>query len=308
MNAKCSKTKTAAAVVLTIVIVFSFSTGCNQVSGIKPGQIHVIPSDAKRLEGVEWHLVEVSGSAVPPLRSERRPFIIFDGTKKRVNGFNGCNNFFSDYKIADSSMNFGPIGATRRFCEGIAGEVETKFMQALGKTRLWEIRDGLLILLDNRDVLARFTTVYDDQPEIDLDSMTFLSRWFTSGKVTLSHGEHHEIVSPSSASEIVIKLTDKRAFGMVNGRETGAVVLVTTSGGSGTFYDLQLLIKEEEKWVNTDTFLLGDRVNVRAIEIKNDQIIISMMSHGLNDPMCCPTLEVVNKFRVKKNKLVPVGE
>lgn len=298
----------AGAIVFTTAIVCSFSTGCSQVNGIKHGQVRMIASDVNRLEGIEWHLMEVSGSPVSPLRGERQPFIIFDGTKKQVNGFNGCNNFFSDYKIDDSSMNFAPVGATRMFCEGTAGEVEMKFMQALGKTRSWEIRDSLLILLDNGDVLARFTTVGEDVPEVDLDSMTFLSKWLPLGKVTLSHGEHRETVVPGSTSEIVVKLTDKRAFGMVNGRETGAVVLVTTSGGSGTFHDLQLLTKDAEGWVNTDTVFLGDRVKIRTVKIKSDQIVIVMRTHGPNDPMCCPTLEVVNKFTVKKNKLVPVAD
>ena len=143
---------------------------------------------------------------------------------------------------------------------------------------------------------------------IDLDSMTFLSKWFPSGKVTLSHGEYREPAAPDSASDIVVKLTDKKAFGMISEREAGVVVLVTDSGGSGTFYDLALISNGVEGWVNVDTVCLGDREKIQAIEMKNGHIIISMIKHGSDDPMCCPTVQVVNEFTVKENKLVPVEE
>ena len=138
--------------------------------------------------------------------------------------------------------------------------------------------------------------------------MTFQSGQFPSVKVTLSHGEYREPAAPGSASEIIVKLTDKRVFGLINGKETGAVMLVTESGGSGTFYDLALLSKEAEEWVNTDTILLGDRVNVQVIKIKNNHIVISMITHDPNNPMCCPTHEVVKTFAIKENKLVPVTD
>lgn len=296
-----------ARIVLTAVVVFSLTIGCSNVNGIKPEQVHAIVSGENKLEGIEWSLREVSGSSVSPLHGER-PFIKFDGTKKQAIGFNGCNDFFAGYEIDASSLKFGPVAATRRFCEGTANEVEKKFMQALDKTNSWGMKDGLLILLENSCVIARFAASHKDASEIDLSSMTFLSRWFPSGKVALSHGEYREPAVPGSASEIIIKLTDKRAFGLINGAETGAVVLVTDSGGSGTFYDLALLTKGAEGWVNTDTILLGDRVKVQSVEIKNDHIIISMITHGPIDPMCCPTREAVKTFAVKKSKIVPLTD
>jgi heat shock protein HslJ len=303
----CSKIWIAAAATTITFIILSFA-GCHRGNGIKPEQVRAVTFDANRLEGVEWHLIEVSGSSVTPLRGERWPFVKFDGTKKQASGFNGCNNFFASYEIDASSLKFGPVAATRRFCEGTSAEVEMKFMQALDKTRSWEMKDGLLILLDNGDVPARFSSGQEDVSEIDLDSMTFLSGWFPSGRVTLSRGEHREPAAPDSVSEIVVKLTDKRAFGLIHGRETGAVVLVTDAAGSGTFYDLELLTKEADGWVNTDTVYLGDRVTIRTIEIKNNYIVVSMITHGPDDPMCCPTLEAVNGFTVKENRLVPVTD
>lgn len=53
---------------------------------------------------------------------------------------------------------------------------------------------------------------------------------------------------------------------------------------------------------------LGNRVNVEAIEIRNDRIIITMMTQGSNNFMCCSTLEVSYRFAVKENKLISVAE
>jgi heat shock protein HslJ len=115
-----------------------------------------IRPDAIGIEGPEWHLVEVSGVPVSPLAGERRPFIRFDAAKKQATGFAGCNNFFGSYELEGSSLTFGPMGATRMFCEGESGEVEMRFMQALEQTRTGELRENTLILLKNGKVLARF--------------------------------------------------------------------------------------------------------------------------------------------------------
>ncbi len=105
------------------------------------------------IEGPKWRLVEVSDSPVSP-----QPFITFDATNRQASGFAGCNNFFGSYELDGSSLKFGPVGATRMFCEGAAGEVEMRFMELLEQTRTWELRNGALLLLDASKVLARFTT------------------------------------------------------------------------------------------------------------------------------------------------------
>jgi heat shock protein HslJ len=257
------------------------------------------------IEGPEWQLVEVSGATVSPLAGERQPFIRLDATKKQAAGFSGCNNFLGSYELDGPSLNFGPVGSTRMFCEGASGEVEMRFMEALEQTRTWKLRKGVLLLLKDDKVLALFTLKRKDGQAPDLQYMTFLSKWFPSGKVTLSRGEYREPAAPGSASEIIVTLSDRKAFGMVNGRQTAAVILVTDPGGSGMFYDLALLRREAEGWVNTDSVFLGDRVKVHSVAIENDRIIVAMRVHGPNDPMCCLTLEANRRFSVRGNRLVP---
>jgi len=126
-------------------------------------------------EGIEWRLVETGGAPVSPLANERQPYILLDPVKKRVSGFSGCNNFFSSYELDGASLKFGPVGSTRRACPDLETGLETEVFKALDKTRAWKIKDGMLLLTDDGNVLARFTRVQKDAPAPDLGSMTFLS-------------------------------------------------------------------------------------------------------------------------------------
>ena len=141
-----------------------------------------------------------------------------------------------------------------------------------------------LPLVEEGGALARFTTALAGDASVDLGSMTFLSAWVPAERVALSRGEYREPAAPGSASEIVVRLTDKSVFGLVNGRETGAVILTTSTGGTGTFYELALLTKEPEGWVNTNVAYLGDRVNVHSLEIANNAFGITVADQVYTAP------------------------
>lgn len=128
------------------------------------------------------------------------------------------------------------------------------------------------------------------------------------GKVKLSHGEYREAVAPGSAAELVVKLTGQKAIGIVNGIPTSGVILVTDSGGSGTFYDLVLVLKGREAWKHVDTAFLGDRVKIHSVELKGNEFVVDLTTHGPQDPMCCPTLQVKKRFAVETGRLVAVDE
>jgi hypothetical protein len=194
---------------------------------------------------------------LPPLATGRQPDILLDPVEKKATGFSGCNSFFGGYELDGASLKFGSFGFPRMCCEDVSGDVEMRSMQALDKTSGWKIRDGELLLVDGSEVVARFVKVQGDEPPSDLGSMTFLSTWILSERGTLSHGEHRGPAESGSVPEIIVKLTDKGAFGVVDGRETG--VILTSAGDSGTFYDLALFLKGPNGWVNTDTVFLGDR-------------------------------------------------
>jgi heat shock protein HslJ len=121
-------------------------------------------------------------------------------------------------------------------------------------------------------------------------------------------GEYREPALSGSARGTVVKLTNMCAIGRVDGRDAAAVILVTDPGGSGTFYDLALLRKREDGWINVDTVPLGDRIRVHAVGMKDHEIFIRMSTHRPGDPLCCPTEEVSRRFALQADRLVAKGE
>ncbi len=143
---------------------------------------------------------------------------------------------------------------------------------------------------------------------IDFDQIVFLSSWTKSGKVHFSNGEYREPATPGSTTELIVKLTDQRTFGKLNGKEAGAVILVTDPGGSGTFYDLALLVKGSQGWTNQDIAFLGDRIKTQSLAIADNAVVVDMTTHGPGDAMCCPTRHVVQRFVLEENRFVKASE
>ena len=138
----------------------------------------------------------------------------------------------------------------------------------------------------------------------NLDSLTVRSTVIPAENVQLSRGEYQRPAAPGAASMISVKLSEKRAFGRLNEKEIGAVVLIVSTGGSGVFSELALVTRAGREWTNSDTVLLGDRVIVHSVAIREDAIMVTMTAHGPKDPSCCPTLEVTKRFLVQENRLV----
>jgi carbonic anhydrase len=115
------------------------------------GQVELI-----RFEAVEWRLTEISGQPVKISEGEKPSVIQFDAATKVAAGYGGCNSFSGSYELNGTALRFGPIATTRRYCAGAPGDLETKFLQALGQTHTWQIREGRLLLLDGETVLAKF--------------------------------------------------------------------------------------------------------------------------------------------------------
>ena len=113
--------------------------------------------DAAGIDNIQWFLAEVNGNPVSRLAGERRPFIKFDAVKKQATGFSGCNNFFGGYECDGASLKFGPVGATRMACPDLEMSLETEVFKALDQTRAWKIQGKELLLLDDSEILARFT-------------------------------------------------------------------------------------------------------------------------------------------------------
>ncbi len=141
--------------------------------------------------------------------------------------------------------------------------------------------------------------------EDTLKNAEYQSEWTQSGAAKLTNGEYREQAAPGSASQTVVTLTDHIAHGSLrNGPYAAAVILVTSSGGSGNFRDLAVVISRQGKPVNVATTPLGDRIKITSLTIENGEVVVDMITQGPNDPFCCPTQRVVQKYTLQRDRLV----
>jgi hypothetical protein len=140
----------------------------------------------------------------------------------------------------------------------------------------------------------------------ELKNAEYRSTWSATGKIKLSDGIYREKVVSDSASELVIKLSDKIALGDLNGDgvEDAAVILVSDPGGSGTFYDLAAVINSSGQAKDVASALLGDRVKIEGLRVRSGKIVVKMVTHRSTDPRCCPSLKVEQAYELQGEELV----
>ena len=109
---------------------------------------------ASDILNTSWTLVEVDGASVDTAATNRTPTLTLDADG-RASGNAGCNQFGGEYELTGSALRFGALAMTRMACPGRM-EVETAYAEALDAAREWRIRDGMLELLADDRVLARF--------------------------------------------------------------------------------------------------------------------------------------------------------
>ena len=139
-----------------------------------------------------------------------------------------------------------------------------------------------------------------------LKNAEYQSEFSAKGKVRLVNGLYKEKLVPNSATELVITLSDKVAYGDLNGdgKEDAAVILITNSGGSGTFRYLAVVLDQKGAPNHAASLFLGDRVKVRSLSVSSGKIVLKMRTHTPNDPMCCPTLDMTRNYLLQGNTLV----
>jgi hypothetical protein len=136
----------------------------------------------------------------------------------------------------------------------------------------------------------------------------YRSKYYEDGPVRLNNGRHETKIDPDSDMKAFIELTDKIAFGDLNGdgNPDAAVILLSSGGGSGGFFELAAMINQNGKPQQAAMQYLGDRVDIKSIAIKSGIIVVDMLTHGPNDPQCCPTVRKTQRYRLDGGRLVRV--
>jgi heat shock protein HslJ len=73
-----------------------------------------------------------------------------------------------------------------------------------------------------------------------------------------------------------------------DGNAETAVLLSSSSGGSGTRSSIAIVARRGRQVQNVATRLLGDRVQVRSLVIEDRLLAIGLVRAGVDDPACCP--------------------
>ena len=87
-----------------------------------------------------------------------------------------------------------------------------------------------------------------------------------------------------------------------------AVVLATSTGGSGTFGHLAAVLNRDGEPANVASLFLGDRLKVEQVAIEGGDILLALIVHGPSDPMCCPSVPAERRYRLSGDELIEVQE
>jgi putative lipoprotein len=111
-----------------------------------------VPQDD--ITDVTWTLIEVNGAPVDAA-AMNRPATLLLNAEGHASGYAGCNQFGGPYTIDGGAMRFGAIAMTRMACPDRM-DVETAYSAVFDATRSWRVSDGMLELIADDRVLARF--------------------------------------------------------------------------------------------------------------------------------------------------------
>jgi heat shock protein HslJ len=88
-----------------------------------------------------------------------------------------------------------------------------------------------------------------------------------------------------------------------DGEADAAVLLVESSGGSGSFVYLSAFSLAGGKAVNLDTVLISDRVQVRGFAHEDGGLTLDLVVVGEGDPAAFPATRVRKRFRLSGGEL-----
>ena len=89
--------------------------------------------------------------------------------------------------------------------------------------------------------------------------------------------------------------------------DDAAVVLWMNTGGSGTFIYLAAMVDVGGIPVQADIGMLGDRAQVEQMAIDSGVITVDILTHGPDDPMCCPSQRVTQTYQLQDGKLLQLS-
>lgn len=147
------------------------------------------------------------------------------------------------------------------------------------------------------------------KPELDEEALGNMTYIYNDQPVTLSNGVYQETVDETSASFITNLSLYHSTFGDLNGdgMDDAAAMLLDSPGGSGSFLYLYGVLDQGSALTSTAGVMLGDRYKIEDFRIENGQVMIEVIRHGPDDPMCCPSEEATLLYIVQNGRMVEIA-
>jgi hypothetical protein len=90
---------------------------------------------------------------------------------------------------------------------------------------------------------------------------------------------------------------------VTDGTSEATVLVSENYGGSGVFVFLALYTTQNNKAVFQASVFVDDRPQIQGIAIENHEVQLDVTVHGMDEPMCCPTLHTTRRYRLINNQL-----
>lgn len=137
-------------------------------------------SSNKELVSNLFEIIELSGNEV----SRKGATITFNLDKNMVYGTSGCNNFSGSFRLNNDTIDFGPIGATKKLCSDMA--LENELLKLLNGTKLFSVQDSILYLMENEGaILLKARLIALEQKDLQYKTTTFEYKAISRGTFLL---------------------------------------------------------------------------------------------------------------------------
>ena len=119
---------------------------------------------------------------------------------------------------------------------------------------------------------------------------------------TLRAGRAEVEMVPGTASKTVVELFGEPVSGDLDGDGVpdAALLLVQTTGGSGTFYHVAAALDRDGMFFGTDAVFIGDRIAPQQLAIRHGVVIVDYADRRPGEAMTTPPSIGVSKYLVSR--------
>lgn len=120
-------------------------------------------SGSEMLYQFQWNLTELQGVTVPS--AAKAYMLLSPGKVNNVTGNTGCNIMKGSFELIETNgIKFSPFATTKRAClDNSISNMEQKFLDALSSSSNWIIKDTVLLLSNEKNIVAKLRGVAAEQ-------------------------------------------------------------------------------------------------------------------------------------------------